>query len=384
MWRIERSISGSYTGRIAPPGSPNMTSVPSISRLLMMACAPVSCIAGSLPSSGYETPLALARGGRAHARVEAGVRYVTTRTRSRYMTSSLCQTRRRPATEYRTRSRWASALVHRTPVGGATTDGVPAQRRAIARTEAAGVAGRHEIAGVGAASSPQDPEGGADRPGEASLFGSVEGRGGSGGVDPGPPEDLVDEEVAEPGDSSLVHQGGLDRGSTVPDRGSQLGRVDGEGVDAEAVLVGIELDRAEPARVAEDESASVAELDGEAVPGRVLPVAGVEEGLAGGRPVDEHPAGHPEVQAQRGALRIAGGTSVGSGVGVEQQELAAPTGRGEATPGEDTPDDVTGQATLEVPGVRSVDGGDGAIKGPGLDEVPGFLDFEDLGHAGRV
>src|SRR5215813_5440393 len=44
MWRIEESISGSYTGRIAPPGSPNMTSVPSISRLLMRAWAPVSCI----------------------------------------------------------------------------------------------------------------------------------------------------------------------------------------------------------------------------------------------------------------------------------------------------------------------------------------------------
>ena len=44
MWRIDESISGSYTGRIAPPGSPNMTSVPSISRLLMRAWAPVSCI----------------------------------------------------------------------------------------------------------------------------------------------------------------------------------------------------------------------------------------------------------------------------------------------------------------------------------------------------
>src|SRR5262245_47641254 len=37
-------MSGSYTGRIAPPGRPNMTSTPSISRLLIRAWAPVSFI----------------------------------------------------------------------------------------------------------------------------------------------------------------------------------------------------------------------------------------------------------------------------------------------------------------------------------------------------
>src|SRR5580704_10245839 len=44
MWRIEESMIGSYTGRMAPPGRPNMTSTPCISRLLMSACAPVSSI----------------------------------------------------------------------------------------------------------------------------------------------------------------------------------------------------------------------------------------------------------------------------------------------------------------------------------------------------
>src|SRR5262245_61639960 len=74
MWRIEESISGSYTGRIAPPGRPNMTSVPSISRLLMRAWAPVSFI--SVPSSsaassgipGHEKPPAFARGEGAQTR----------------------------------------------------------------------------------------------------------------------------------------------------------------------------------------------------------------------------------------------------------------------------------------------------------------------------
>src|SRR5439155_11144135 len=47
MWRIGESMIGSYTGRIAPPGRPNMTCTCSITRLLMRACAPVSFIGTS-------------------------------------------------------------------------------------------------------------------------------------------------------------------------------------------------------------------------------------------------------------------------------------------------------------------------------------------------
>src|ERR1700684_2966308 len=52
MCRIDESMSGSYTGRIAPPGRPNMTSTPSISRLLMRAWAPVSFMISS--SAGFD------------------------------------------------------------------------------------------------------------------------------------------------------------------------------------------------------------------------------------------------------------------------------------------------------------------------------------------
>src|SRR6186997_440094 len=73
MWRIELSMSGSYTGRMAPPGRPNMTSTPSISRLLMRAWAPVSFMASSgvridigwtgvRTERRHEKPLAVARG----------------------------------------------------------------------------------------------------------------------------------------------------------------------------------------------------------------------------------------------------------------------------------------------------------------------------------
>src|SRR3954471_11975738 len=67
MWRIDESINGSYTGRIAPPGRPNMTSTPSISRLRMSACAPVRFMGApgegpDLMQSGREKPPACARG----------------------------------------------------------------------------------------------------------------------------------------------------------------------------------------------------------------------------------------------------------------------------------------------------------------------------------
>ncbi|CAB4340027.1 unannotated protein [freshwater metagenome] len=41
IWRIVESKIGSYAGRIAPPGKPNMTSTPAASRLFTNEVAPV-------------------------------------------------------------------------------------------------------------------------------------------------------------------------------------------------------------------------------------------------------------------------------------------------------------------------------------------------------
>ena len=41
MWRIEESMSGSYAGRIAPPGMPKIVSVPAASSDLIRLWAPV-------------------------------------------------------------------------------------------------------------------------------------------------------------------------------------------------------------------------------------------------------------------------------------------------------------------------------------------------------
>src|SRR3954454_225667 len=77
MWRIEESISGSYAGRIAPPGMPKMCSVPAASSDLTKLCAPlivapacwlitVSC----LVVGERKTPRP--RSARGDAKVEAG------------------------------------------------------------------------------------------------------------------------------------------------------------------------------------------------------------------------------------------------------------------------------------------------------------------------
>src|SRR5260370_36342783 len=58
---------------MAPPGRPNMTSVPSISTLLMRAWAPVSCIGVPWAWGGHETPLARGEGRRS-ARARRGGR----------------------------------------------------------------------------------------------------------------------------------------------------------------------------------------------------------------------------------------------------------------------------------------------------------------------
>ena len=67
-------------------------------------------------------------------------------------------------------------------------------------------------------------------------------------IDAGPPQRLVDEQVAESGDARLVHQHGLDRRGARAERVVELRERERERVGTEPRLVGIELDRAEPAR----------------------------------------------------------------------------------------------------------------------------------------
>ena len=68
-------------------------------------------------------------------------------------------------------------------------------------------------------------------------------------------------------------------------------------IGSEAALVGVELDRAEPARIAQHEVAAVGEVHAEAVPLRHAAVARVHQRVARLLVVDEHATAHAEVHA---------------------------------------------------------------------------------------
>ncbi len=73
-------------------------------------------------------------------------------------------------------------------------------------------------------------------------------------------------QIAETRDARLIHQDRLHRRSALRERLIELAHRHRERIRTEARLVGIELDRAEPARVAEKERSTVVELDAEAMP----------------------------------------------------------------------------------------------------------------------
>ena len=82
-----------------------------------------------------------------------------------------------------------------------------------------------------------------------------------------------------------------------PSAWSSCSNVSVERVGPEPALVGIELDRAEAARIAQHEDAAVGEVHAEAVPLRDAPVARVHERIAGLLVVDEHAPAHAEMHA---------------------------------------------------------------------------------------
>ena len=86
-----------------------------------------------------------------------------------------------------------------------------------------------------------------------ALVVGVDVDGGACRVDAGPPQRLVDEQVAEAGDAALVHEHRLDRRGRAAERVVELRERERQRVGTEPGLVGIELDRAEPARVAQHE-----------------------------------------------------------------------------------------------------------------------------------
>ena len=100
-------------------------------------------------------------------------------------------------------------------------------------------------------------------------------------IDTRAPQCFVDEEVAQPGDARLVHEDGLDRRGPCTEGAVQLLETERERVGAEARLVGFDLDRAEPSRVAQEEVAAVGKVHAKAMPRSDSAVARVDEWIAG-------------------------------------------------------------------------------------------------------
>ena len=111
---------------------------------------------------------------------------------------------------------------------------------------------------------------------------------------------------------STAFTGALLRATTA----SSCSNVSVERVGAEPGLVGVELDRAEPARIAQVHRAPVGEAHAEAAPRVDVAVARVDERIAGGVAVDQHPPAHAEVHPEHGTVAV----------GVEQQQLPPPPG----------------------------------------------------------
>src|SRR5438552_7781853 len=187
-------------------------------------------------------------------------------------------------------------------------------------------------------------------------------------IDTRAPQCFVDEEVAQPGDARLVHEDGLDRRGPCTEGAVQLLETERERVGAEARLVGFDLDRAEPSRVAQEEVAAVGKVHAKAMPRSDSAVARVDEWIAGFFVVDEHASAHAEVHTDRGTF------------GVEQDQLAASPRRREAVTEQRVADRQRRRAALQEPRVGRVDTRDLPAERARLEHPTRGFDLDDLRH----
>ena len=195
---------------------------------------------------------------------------------------------------------------------------------------------------------------------------------------PGPLEDLVGEQVAHAGQPFLVHEASFEgrRHSRPPRRdrqgGPQVGQGHRERVGSEPALVGRQLERAEASRVVHQELAPV--VEGEAGPHPLL----VEHSWSVTQPVerlvavDHQAARHAEAQAQGRPP-----------VGVEEEKFSNAPGRTEGAADQRRPEPRRGRPAAAVAGVDHPRPGDRPVQ-RSLGTGPVELDFEDLGHRGKV
>jgi hypothetical protein len=185
----------------------------------------------------------------------------------------------------------------------------------------------------------------------------------------GAPQDLVGDQVPDPGQVSLVEQPGFESHLGAGQRAAQLGQGHSQRVGTQPSLVRIDLDPAQPSGVVHDQIAAVGEGHREPLEPGIGVAPAVQEPVDAGPTVDEQPAAHPEPQPQNGAV-----------LHVQHQELSPPPGRLEATAGEYGGDLGFGGPPLQVPGVRGANRRHGPAQRDGLGQLAVALDLGQLGH----
>ena len=189
-------------------------------------------------------------------------------------------------------------------------------------------------------------------------------------IEPGPPQQLVGEQVAETGQARLVHQPGLQRSAAPAQDAAELGGTDIARVGAQAFLVGIELHAAEASRVLHPQGPAAVEVHGEALPRRVSTVARVLQ-LVDGAAARRAPAHRSSRTAD---------PSVGPSPPVSSRS-SFPRRRSatKRRPTRALGHHRRGRAALEEPRIGRVDRDDATSerggRGPPVD-----LDLEHLGH----
>ena len=162
-------------------------------------------------------------------------------------------------------------LVGRTPVGRSPAHDGTSELGPVAGASSTGPALLHELAHVRPTPATEPAQSRANGLVQHPQFGVAEW-GATLGIQAGPPQHLVGQEVADAGQSCLIQQPGLERGRAAGPRRRpgqslpELGQGDGERIGPESALVGRQLQRAEAAGIVHPEMPPVGEADARPYP----------------------------------------------------------------------------------------------------------------------
>ena len=238
---------------------------------------------------------------------------------------------------------------------------------------------RNDLQRVHPAVLQRDPDRVPQGPQQVALLIGGQAPGGPGRMDAGPPQDLVGQQVADPGDPVLVQQMGLDRGGSGGHGRPELGRGDPLRVRAERFDRRIEPHPAQPPGIDQHQPAPVRERQREPGPPVVarfpaaLPVvAAVDLGPA--RIGDDDLARHPQVDPERDRVRYPAHRA---------PHALALAQRGHQFPAQQRPFHLAGPVGTAHEGVSIIDVHDAAPQPGPLDDRPGRFDLRKLRHRPR-